>query len=339
MKNIILITRGIPKWRVPFYQKLLDNKNYQFFIYYSGKKSKLISSNRLIHLNSKTFSGNFVVQDISTIKFSAAHAIILIFDLHFINFIKIWVLYRKKILWWGIGFGHSFLGNLFRSFLVYSSKGLLSYTKDVHSSVFYRYISKRKLHALNNTIENTYHENIFNVDSNKIILIGTMDTRKRYDIVFKAIPAIKQKYNIQIHLIGDGQEYTNLKNLANSLNINDKVFFHGRVENENEIKKIVKGALLVVSPGQAGLSIMHAFSYGLPFVTYKNSITGGERSHIENNWNGLLLKNLEVAELSEKLIWCFNNKEELHRMSGNAYQYYLNNDINNMVAKLLPSLE
>ena len=51
-----------------------------------------------------------------------------------------------------------------------------------------------------------------------------------------------------------------------------------------------KFAYCSISYGQAGLSVLQAFAFGVPFLTTENAISGGEKHNIENGKNGFLVK-------------------------------------------------
>ena len=74
---------------------------------------------------------------------------------------------------------------------------------------------------------------------------------------------------------------------------------------------------------QAGLSVIMSFGFGVPFLTLKNSITGGERLNIENNKNGILFE--DIKHLKYILNNIENKEEELIDMGKQAKKYYQNN--------------
>lgn len=340
MKKILIVTHKIPSWRLPFYNKLISEKNFDIKIYYSGEENNLLDNNSFIYLSHKKVLKKFYIQDINKIDFLESYRIILLFDLHFLTNLLIWWKFKNKVMFWGIGLGKNHFFNLIRSFLVYKSNGLISYMNKVHSSWYYKFINKDKLFYMSNTIDNILKENIFSKNSNKIVIIGSLDRRKNYDLAFKVVAKLVKVYNysIRLNVVGDGEEYKNLHNLAKELNIQDIVTFYGRVNEENKIKSILNESLFVVSPGQAGLSVMHSFSYGLPFITYKNCITGGELEHITNGYNGVIVKELSVKAFVREIKILLDDKEKLSKLSRNAFSYYLNNDMNLMVKRFLNAI-
>jgi glycosyltransferase involved in cell wall biosynthesis len=60
--------------------------------------------------------------------------------------------------------------------------------------------------------------------------------------------------------------------------------------------------------------------YGVPFVTNKNAITGGERLNISHKINGLFFSSYD--ELTEIIIGAHSNRAEYLAMGKAALEYY-----------------
>jgi glycosyltransferase involved in cell wall biosynthesis len=87
------------------------------------------------------------------------------------------------------------------------------------------------------------------------------------------------------------------------------------------IKKSDRKAIACISPGQAGLSVLSSMAYGVPFITQKDAITGGEIFNIKNGENGILYEGA-VEQLSELLLDLSTDKEKVQKLSHNAQNYY-----------------
>jgi hypothetical protein len=92
----------------------------------------------------------------------------------------------------------------------------------------------------------------------------------------------------------------------------ESVIFHGAIYDEKELSVHFKNALLCISPHQAGLSVAKSMGYGVPFVTYKEAITGGERYHITDGVNGILYEN--DADLVDIIINASNGSDQYVEM-------------------------
>ena len=129
-----------------------------------------------------------------------------------------------------------------------------------------------------------------------------------------------------------------VKGYINENNLNQNVFMLGEINDPVLKKEYFAKSIVNISPNQAGLSVLESFSFGVPFVTKENAISGGEHLNIKHGYNGLLLKNEE--ELLEKMNNINDNIGQIRKMGENAYNYYVNNrNFNSMVEAFVNAIE
>ena len=98
-------------------------------------------------------------------------------------------------------------------------------------------------------------------------------------------------------------------------------------------------SIAMVSPGHVGLSVLQAFSYGVPVVTgkaikyreetqhllnlltKKKVVLGPEYYNLKHNENSLLVESLN--ELQRSLEKLCNNRNFSVKLGNNAFQYYV----------------
>ena len=102
--------------------------------------------------------------------------------------------------------------------------------------------------------------------------------------------------------------------------LQDKIEMKGAIYDVHEKAKVICRAIACVSPFQAGLSVLECLGYGVPFVTCKDAITGGELFNIQNGKNGVLLD--DAGELKDVILDMTNNKRKYIIMGENGYSYY-----------------
>lgn len=62
--------------------------------------------------------------------------------------------------------------------------------------------------------------------------------------------------------ICDGEKTKEFKQLAESLGLQDYVWFYGACYNEKELSSLIYNADLCVAPGNIGLTAMHSMVFG-----------------------------------------------------------------------------
>lgn len=147
-------------------------------------------------------------------------------------------------------------------------KGFLPHTLHViYNSLDYNrqkevrsHISDERLRAL--------RAEIFPGSPNPIIVCtGRLTRLKKLDLLLNAMALLNQQgHKACLLLVGDGPERECLKQLSHQLNLS--VYFYGACYEETNLAELIMCANVAVSPGQVGLTAMHAFAYGVPVITH-----------------------------------------------------------------------
>lgn len=98
-----------------------------------------------------------------------------------------------------------------------------------------------------------------------LIFIGRLTKVKQLDL---AIQALTELTNVNLVLVGGGEEGDNLRALAQDLNVLDRVWFYGPCYDEATNAELIYNADLCVAPGNVGLTAMHTMVFGTPVVTH-----------------------------------------------------------------------
>jgi glycosyltransferase involved in cell wall biosynthesis len=130
-----------------------------------------------------------------------------------------------------------------------------------------------KVYALNNGIENKLIKEYvkpYNADERErsILFIGRLTSKSHVDLLIKVIHGSSKC--LYLHIIGDGPLYKEYLELARGLGVFEKIYFHGKIICENKISKIANRCKIFVYPGNVGLSLIHAFNYGLPAIVHSD---------------------------------------------------------------------
>jgi glycosyltransferase involved in cell wall biosynthesis len=336
--KVLFVQNVILHYRVSLYNKI--SEFCDLTVAHSGKRVKgPIKFNEVI-LNRRKING-FVWQTGIKSLVKDFNVVILMFDLKWLSTLDI-ILFNKsksqKIFLWGIGVSSQNGLNKKKTFdfirfwIAKKSSGLIFYSDYPKRLYESSGISTTKLYTAHNTIEVNYDKKKYFKKFNYFLFIGTLDARKKVDHLIDAFALYKsanKKYK-KLQIIGSGLEEANLKLKVYKRGLSEDIIFLGRITDQQTKLKYFEHAIAVISPGQAGLSVLESMAYGVPFITYKDAITGGEIFNIKNGKNGYLIRSInDLVKIMNNIT---NNKIQLHRLSQNAINHYVNNRTINHLA-------
>ena len=341
-KKILIGYNYILHYRKPLFNQL--SKKYDVTVLHSGKSINVENDlfSELIFPTNKI--GPFFVQRglIGTIEKNKYDYIILLFDPRWVNTLYSILKFRKthKLILWGGWFTKNYLINKLR----------ILFSKGVFSNIYYNHLTRldfqdkgiKNTYVANNTFDVGFRTKCFNYPKKDYILfVGSLDLRKQNDILIMSFKKILNKIpkNINLVFVGSGKESENLKKLSSKLKLNDRIKFNGRIENPDKLKIYYNRAIVSVSFGQAGLTVLQSLGYGVPFLTKINSISGGEKFNIKNNYNGILCED-NIDSLSDNLKKMCLNLDFSRKLGENAFNYYSKYcTIENMTQGFLDAIE
>jgi glycosyltransferase involved in cell wall biosynthesis len=250
----------------------------------------------------------------------------------------------RKFAWvcWGIGITSPFkkeslinsLKDFFRIKIFGKADSLIFYSN--YPLIYYKKynIDPNKLFIANNTIK-INNKKYCSRTKDIFLFVGTLykDKGLTETINYYREYLINSKIKNKLIIIGKGPEKDFLIKRVDDLSLSEYVVFVKETLNENILKKYYDRAIFSISLRQSGLSVLSSFGHGVPFVTIKDSDTGGERFNIKDNYNGLLLNRssdlVNIFKKSDTEINFFLN------MGKNSYETYQNDaSYENMVSNI-----
>jgi len=170
-----------------------------------------------------------------------------------------------------------------------------------------------------------------------IINVGRITHQiKGQDILIKALKECKDKgIKFACNLVGGVYEYDTesfecLKKLINDLDLSEEIKFLG---NRNDVPELLSQSDLFILPSRLEglpLVLLEAMSSKLPVIASKIS---GSSELIEHGKNGLLFESENHLDLAEKILFLYNNREDMKRLTQNAYEFVQGFDISVMCEK------
>lgn len=153
-------------------------------------------------------------------------------------------------------------------------------------------------------------------NSNTLLFLGRLVEEKGVDYLIKAMYLIIKKIpNVKLLIIGDGDQYSKLQELAKSLNLEKSVQFLGKIPNKNVAKYIKQSKIMFVPsvwPDNSPIVIYEAMKYGKPVIASK---VGGIPDLVTHNKTGFLVNSKNSEEIAEYSVKLLTNPKLLKRSS------------------------
>ena len=149
----------------------------------------------------------------------------------------------------------------------------------------------------------------------RFIAVGRLTKQKNYSLMINAfIEAHKHKTNIQLTIVGKGEEYNQLVNIVNMRNQQNVIKVVGYV---SDLKSALENShVYLMSSDWEGLpqSALEALSIGLPIVTTK---AGGVVDIVKEGENGFLVECGDQEGLTKAILKISNSREQRNLFSKN----------------------
>lgn len=115
--------------------------------------------------------------------------------------------------------------------------------------------------------DKSFIRNYFGNDLPSIAFVGRLTQIKRIDMIIEALDQL----GANLILVGDGPLRVELEEMAQDRGLADRVWFYGECYDQSMIATILYHSSVVLSPGNVGLTAIHALSVGTPVVTHDHS--------------------------------------------------------------------
>jgi glycosyltransferase involved in cell wall biosynthesis len=344
-KKVLIIQSVIPHYRVPVFNELAEKVDLT--VLYDKGSTPADAQFEIIKVDLLRIKHLPYVHKTNILKLANKFDVVI--SMLSGDFLTTYILgnFKRmfKLILWGIGVSASYsarydsmpkIADKYSKFiqkadaaLFYSSYPVEKYKKSG--------INPEKLFVANNTVKVLPFEE---VNREIILFVGSLYKEKK---VFELLENYKKAFehcpNVpKLVIVGDGEDSEEVALWVNDNNLQNKVVLTGAIYDEKELSKYFSQAIVCISPDQAGLSVLKSFGYGVPFVTHKNAITGGERFNINHGENGLLIDSFD--EIADIICDCANNKIRYLEMGRSAKDFYDNNrTVDDMVEGFVEAID
>jgi glycosyltransferase involved in cell wall biosynthesis len=349
MKNILkiaIVVNVIPSYREGFYTRLFARDDLHIRVYCQEKTPnrnlKTIHSyypNNVILLKSFTTKGEkFAWQSIPWIECLTNYDVVFIegnprYLSHAILASLLRIMRKNVVLW---TMAHSFSANsvsenirlfwsrFFDNLFVYTdtevdylrNKGFnASYIVGMNNGLDQKLIDKTILKWTGDKLTAWQQEQ--GLKQNTLLLsCARLEPKNKFQKFVQALPEIVAEFpDLLWCVIGSGADHDELVTMVQAANITKHVRFIGEIYNENELAPWFLSSKILIHPAAIGLSILHAFGYGLPVITHGNwTHHGPEYAAFKLGLTGRNFVEDDVNSLSEEVIKLLKDNESLKNM-------------------------
>jgi glycosyltransferase involved in cell wall biosynthesis len=256
-------------------------------------------------------------------------------------------LFRRNVVLWTMA--HSYRGQKFteRIRLLWTRvfKYLLVYTDAEVRYLRQLGFTKHDISAMNNGLDQSRIDEIIarwstaqleewrrskHLASRTVLLsCARLDPKNRFDQVVAALPDIVRCIpDLMWCVIGSGTEAARLRSLVNDADLHDHVLFVGELHEEHDLAPWFLSAAAFVHPAAIGLSLLHAFGYGLPVITHDNAEHHGpEFAAFHDGLSGRVFREDNPISLAASVIALMRDPSAL-RSKGQYGQRVVRTDYN-----------
>ena len=243
-----------------------------------------------------------------------------------------------KLVWFGQGWtaGSNSTRNLIKRLVMSFCDSVILYTQEESENTRLFMSRNKRIFYLNNTVDT---ENIFSVknkisidmlkdfkknmsinESKVLLFVGRLEGKDKLNVLLDSLVNVcSKKDRVLLIVIGDGSCLSKYKEYSIKKGIASNVRWLGGVYKEEELAYWFLSADCFVYPGAIGLSLLHAFSYGLPVITHNNLKNHmPEIVALDDRYNGLLYKENDYNHLTKVIINMISDHEMRTKFSRNA---------------------
>jgi len=150
-----------------------------------------------------------------------------------------------------------------------------------------------------------------------ILFVSRLEADKHVDLLLRAFAVVlRQRATARLVIIGRGPEQTKLESLAAALGISYAVRFTGAIYDETQLAPWFLSASVFAYPQAIGLSILHAFGYGVPVVTSDHIPSHNpEIEALRPGENGVLYAHQNHDAFAHAMLQVLDHPQAASRMS------------------------
>lgn len=176
-------------------------------------------------------------------------------------------------------------------------------------------------------------------DCCRFTFMGYFGRHKGLHVLLESLIHLQDRKNIQVKLVGDGEERGNLERFVSAHSLEENVTFMGKVDNSRIEQVLAETDVLVLPsiwPENQPVSITEAMASHIPGIATN---TGGIPELIEDGRSGILFDLGDTKQLAEKMAFFAENPDKIESFGEAAFQRVSNASYSTQILRLLTVYE
>lgn len=330
--KVIILYNKIFHYRIPVWNLLAEKCDLT--VTYSDEDGKVPDGVDckfdVMYLPAKR-TGKFVIQKANIRKLVKYYDVVVAYgDIAWLKYSTLPWLNKTKVVYHTLGVSASYdkgydshhEWDKIRKFFYSKADALAFYTTFPIDKYAEMGIPREKMFEAPNTVEVHPIDEVTEKDS--LLFIGTLYRQKGLQSLLDAYMSLRDLEQLpKLRIIGKGPDSELISEWIKDNRMECLVEMMGAIYDIDEKARFFSKAFACISPQQAGLSVLESMGYGVPFVTSKNAITGGELQNVHNGVDGVIMD--DESKLSEVIKDIADHKEKYIEMGRKAQRYYNEN--------------
>lgn len=191
--------------------------------------------------------------------------------------------------------------------LFLKADGIVFQTND--AKTFFSKKIQKKSKIIYNPIKSDFYLNKSLNIGKDIVAVGRLTSQKNHNLLIDSFYNVSSEINDNLYIYGDGELKKELQEKIDKLNLTNRIFLMGNVQNLSNI--LPKYKLYIMSSDYEGMpnSLMEAMACGLPCIS-TNCPCGGPKELLSKDY---LFKINDFNELSKKMLKMLQSEELLKK--------------------------
>jgi glycosyltransferase involved in cell wall biosynthesis len=158
-------------------------------------------------------------------------------------------------------------------------------------------------------------------ERNTLLFLGSLYPQKGFDeLLEQYLLAYQENPRVpKLVIIGDGSQRARIGNWIREHGLSDRITLAGAIFDDAVLGQYFASGIACVSSNQAGLTVLKSMGCGVPYITRRDAITGGEIFNIHDRVDGVLYDKPEelkgvLLDLTEhpETYMLYGNKARAH---------------------------